>query len=64
MLLATNEEIELLRSQVQELSQKIDIIEKQQKVKKGVLELVSSDTVLSIGGRIELNGAYSSPDAS
>ncbi|MDY0120431.1 MAG: DcaP family trimeric outer membrane transporter [Sulfurimonas sp.] len=62
--LFANDEVEVLRKQVQELSQKIDSIEKQQKVQKGVLELVSTDTVLSIGGRIQLNGAYSSPDAS
>lgn len=58
------EEIELLRTQVEQLGQKIETIEKRQKTQKGVLELISTDTVLSIGGRIQLNGAYSSPNAS
>ena len=62
--LFADDEIEILRKQVEELSQKIDFIEKQQKVQKGVLELVSTDTVLSIGGRIQLNGNYSSPSTS
>jgi hypothetical protein len=62
--LFANEEIESLRTQVELLSQKIETIEKEQKTQKGVLELVSTDTVLSIGGRIQLNGVYSSPDAS
>ena len=61
--LFANDEIEALRLQVEQLSQKIEKIEKEQKVQKGVLELASTDTVLSIGGRIQLNGAYSSPDA-
>ena len=61
--LGANDDLEVLRKQVQDLSQKVDTLQTQQRLQKGVLELVSTDTTLSIGGRIQLNGAYSSPDA-
>jgi len=53
-----------MQESIQKLQEKVAKLEAQQRVKKGVLELASTDTVLSIGGRIQLNVKYSSPNTS
>lgn len=63
-LLAANEPTLSMQESLQELQRKVANLEQQQQAKKGVLELASTDTVLSLGGRIQLNVKYSSPNTS
>ncbi len=60
-----DQEIDELRSQVQTLSEKLDDISSDTpKENKGFLELKNSQTVLSVGGRIQLHSIYAWPEGS
>jgi len=59
-------ELELLRLELEQLKNRVESYKEEQssinKKNKGLLELSSFDTVLSIGGRIELATTFNSPD--
>jgi hypothetical protein len=59
-LLIANEDIATLQEQVQELQKRMDAQEKQ----KAVVELLHEDSILSVGGRIDLQTFWTSPDGS
>ena len=57
-MLRANEEIVALQEQMQELQKRMDAQEKQ----KAMLELLHEESVLSVGGRIDLQTFWTSPD--
>jgi hypothetical protein len=74
--LGANDEIAEIRKQIEELSKRLELLEKKSletkpsgaaptepaNVSKGTLELSSADTVIGLGGRIELRSIYASPE--